>query len=243
MTDADIRNLLENPTHHSHLVVGPTEKYYEKFRHMLRKKISEGDLDANDVWSRNFETLNIDDARAIKEVQNTRPTGPRRVMLVSLQAIQSEAQNSLLKLFEEPSSDTIFIVCAETQSIFLPTVLSRFNIIDAARADERYVDTDNLALRFLAASFKDRLDMLEPIIKEKERFVAINFLNNLEEVLYKKKSESSQSGAQSIDPAIFEDIFSARHFLRSRSPSIKMILEHLASVIPVGLASGPASKK
>ncbi len=213
--------LLENLGHHAHLVIGNIEQNYEGLRLAIHQKVSSKHFESADVWSRTFENLNIDDAREIKEIHNTRPIGQKRIVLVALRTIQSEAQNSLLKLFEDPQSDTVFFVCAAQTEIFLPTVLSRFNVVNVSgTASEEY---QKLVSKFLAGNIKERFNLIEPIVKEKDKVQTEKFLNSLEASLYGKDIES----------AVFDSIFSARHFLRSRSPSVKMILENLCGIVPV----------
>lgn len=214
-------HLLDNISHHAHLVIGNTDENYEGLRLAIREHVLDKKLESADIWSRTFENLNINDAREVKEVVVTKPMGDRRVVLLSLQTIQNEAQNSLLKLFEDPQSNTIFFVCAANTEIFLPTVLSRFNVVNVSgTASEEY---QKLVSKFLAGSIKERFSIIEPIVKEKDKAQAEKFLNSLETALYEKKIES----------IVFENIFSARQFLRSRSPSVKMILENLCGIVPV----------
>ena len=224
MSNSDFSNILDNPTHHAYLIIGNIETNYETFRLAIREKVAKKKLEAADVWSRQFENLNIDDAREVKEVVVTKPMGDRRVVLLSLQTIQNEAQNSLLKLFEDPQSDTIFFVCAANTEIFLPTVLSRFNIVQTDRVD---VDEQEKTIsKFLSGSIKTRFEIVESIVKEKDKVQAEKFLNSLEQVLHKKL-------VQKTNTQVFEDIFAARRYLRSRAPSLKMILENLCGIVPV----------
>jgi len=229
--------ILDNSGHHAFLIVGDRAQNFEALRHGLREKVLKEKIHSADIWSRTYESLNIDDAREIKEVQGTRPNGSRRHMLISLMTIQSEAQNSLLKLFEEPSSDTTFYVCAEATEIFLPTVLSRFYVVesggelsDTAKAEQRKEkEKSGVQMKeFLSSSIARRFELLEPIISEKDKSAAEEFLNQLE------RSLSDLSLKMTVGQAsLFEEIFSARRFLRSRAPSVKMILEHLCGIIPI----------
>lgn len=229
-----LREIIENPPHHAFLVLGGRQAHFERIRLHIREMVTRGLVHTADVWAREFEQLAIDDARELKEIQHAMPNGPRRIVLVSLQNIQHEAQNSLLKLFEEPSDTTIFFICAENSEIFLPIVLSRFFIYDGrdertrdSGSDARHAYAQNIE-KFLSQTIADRLQSIELITKEKDRGAAEQFLNALEETLYKRKEKLGLESAW-----IFEQIFEARRFLQSRSSSVKMILEHISSIIPV----------
>lgn len=222
MANPEFKKLLQNLSHHAYLVVGDEAENYEGLRLAAREKLLNKEVEAADIWSRTYENLTIDEAREIKEVVLTKPNGEKRLVLISVSAIQSEAQNSLLKLFEEPSSQTVFFVCVRHQGVLLSTLLSRFNIVELKNSGES-VDPQKTALKFLNSTVQERVTMLEPIIKEKDKSGAENFLNSLETALRDRKLYKNE---------VFEDIFSARRFLRSRSPSVKMILEHLAGSVP-----------
>lgn len=232
MSKTDILKILDNPTHHAYLVIGDTEKHFEALRLALRRKISNGEIHAADVSTRIYESLNIEDARAIKEVQNTMPIGERRFVLISIETIQQESQNSLLKLFEE-SVRSVFIVCARHQGIFLPTLLSRFYVLEnfgrweEATADQKaqHISVSD----FLSSTISRRLTLLEPVIKEKDKILAEDFLNNLELTLHKVFVASKRS--ENFTP-LFENIFASRRFLQGRSPSVKMILENISGIVP-----------
>ncbi len=234
MSEKILLELLDSNDHHAFLIVGERQSRFEKFRHLLHEKIAAEKMHAADMWSREYETIGIDDARSIKEVQNTMPIGDRRVMLVSFRSMQGEAQNSLLKLFEDPSSHTVFFVCVDDTSSFLPTLLSRFYVVNPGASTDAHADASRVretAQKFLHASYAARLNMLEPIITEKDKGLALGFIDSLEMELSQKMNRSAE-GAHNRSQ-IFEELFSARHFLRSRSPSVKMILEHICGIVPV----------
>lgn len=223
MSEILLRKIIETPHHHAHLIVGNRDVNYEQLRLVIREKVETNEIHSADVWSRIYESTTIDDAREIKEVQSTKPIGERRIVLVSLSSIQSEAQNSLLKLFEEPASQTMFIICAGTTDIFLPTLLSRFSILEI-KNDVQKKDIQNLVSQFLKSPIGKRFELIEDLVKEKDKVQTEHFLNGLEFSLHNQKQ---------INSTLFENIFSARRYIRSRSPSLKMILENLCVTVPV----------
>lgn len=214
--------------HHACLVVGDRRQNFESLRHGLKQGFSSKKRADSDLWSREYEVVGIDDARSLKELQNTRPIGDLRVVLLSLGSIQTEAQNSLLKLFEEPSSETRFLVCISDTSIFLPTLLSRFHIIKTFNPDSE-TDSQKTAKEFLVSAPGERLKQIESMIKDKDKQGTETFLNSLEKEMGLQNKKLYMN--------FFESIFSARRFLRSRSPSIKMILENLCLTLPQSVIS------
>lgn len=219
--------ILNNPSHHAFLVLGDEEQNYEELRLMVRKKIVANELEAVDAWSQKYENIGIDDTREIKQIQNTKPIGNKRVISLSLLSIQIEAQNALLKLFESPSSDTVFFIFVRSPEIFLPTLLSRFHIVDLRNIDS--LSTKSEIKKFVYNNIKNRLGFVEAIIKNKDKAAVETFLNDLEfELRFENGNKSIPNNVH-----IFETIFSARRFIRERSSSIKMILENICVSVPM----------
>lgn len=75
------------------------------------------------------DTISIDDVRAIQErLQST--GGPRRFCLIrSVERMQDEAANALLKILEEPPPGRIFILTTQQLDGLLPTVVSRCRVL------------------------------------------------------------------------------------------------------------------
>lgn len=70
--------------------------------------------------------ISIDAIRNLIKSLSLRATTPRRVVIINdAHFLSEEAQNSLLKLIEEPPQLTIFILSAPALSAILPTVSSR----------------------------------------------------------------------------------------------------------------------
>ncbi|MBX1885795.1 DNA polymerase III subunit delta' [Campylobacter peloridis] len=49
-----------------------------------------------------------------------------KIIVIMAKSFREEAQNFLLKLFEEPPKNIYFIIVAPSKNVFLPTILSRF---------------------------------------------------------------------------------------------------------------------
>jgi len=67
----------------------------------------------------------IDDARAV-EKESFVAENSEKIIVIMAQSFRSEAQNFLLKLFEEPPKNVSFILVAPSKNLLLPTVRSRF---------------------------------------------------------------------------------------------------------------------
>ncbi|TAL49114.1 hypothetical protein EPN83_02420 [Patescibacteria group bacterium] len=176
-----------------------------------------------DLWVSEHETFGIDDGRILKEIQYLKPAaGERKFFVISFDFITSEAQNALLKVFEEPVGKTHFFLIIPTEEILLPTLRSRLSVIDMREARE----FEDLG-KFLTSSPAERLSYIQRIIEEKDKTRAIAFLGSLERYLHKDANTKLL-----VEYAgVFEEIIRARSYLRDRSPSVKMLLDHIALIV------------
>ncbi len=76
------------------------------------------------------DTISIDDVRAIQERFLSTGSSPRRFCLIrSVERMQDEAANALLKILEEPPPGRTFILTTQQIETLLPTVVSRCRIL------------------------------------------------------------------------------------------------------------------
>lgn len=73
------------------------------------------------------KNLVVDDVREIIEKSIVKPAEASHKIFVLMvgEQFSIDCQNKLLKVLEDTPQDLIFLICARTQSMFLPTVLSR----------------------------------------------------------------------------------------------------------------------
>lgn len=102
----------------------------------LREKANEIILE-NKVSKFDIETLSSEKQIGISEIRNlqkkifltTVKSEKKAVVLEAFFGITIEAQNSFLKILEEPPLSTIIIILATSLDSFLPTIVSRCNLI------------------------------------------------------------------------------------------------------------------
>ncbi len=189
-----------------------------------------------DFWHGQFESLGIDEARQIKEMQqrSAANVGAKKVFVISTDTITHEAQNALLKVFEEPTADTHFFLLMPSAEMLLPTLRSRVVMVPAGPAGSaRQVGDDSailatsgtsvarLAEQFLAASKGKRMALLKPLMEEKDKRAAIAFVDHV----LKIRSKSAQD--TKVHRKDLEELLAMRSYLNDRSASVKMILECL----------------
>lgn len=173
-----------------------------------------------------YEVFGIDEARVLESSAHRKALlGSHKLYLLGCNSITHEAQNALLKLFEEPPQATHFFLVVPTHAGLLPTLRSRLYLVKSAVSE---ADTNRaLARAFITASPAKRLELVASIIEEKNRVAAQSLLNGLERELH-----SRGWGTPHLSSAALERILAARGYISDRSSSVKLILEHVALTLP-----------
>lgn len=209
--------------HHAYLYEG-SQAQLDTLAEDARERFSFAAEHSPDVHVREFEKFGIDESRWLTEVGALKSAGGRALFVVGIASITSEAQQALLKLFEEPQEGSVYVVLVP-HGLVLPTLRSRMLSYPVQLGEE--ISSSN-AKKFLTLSGKDRSDIIAKLLKDdegtKER--VRDFVNALEAELYKKAGEPKARQG-------LEDIAMVRGYLQDRSPSLKMLLEHLAVALPV----------
>lgn len=184
-------------------------------------------IDANpDIYVRSYAHFGVEDARELRERADLGALGSRRVFIVQTPVITAEAQNALLKTFEDAPGEALFFLVVPNPGALLPTVRSRAHILDMHGAES--VAPIDGAL-FLAASPSKRLDMLKMLLEkgdDERRDIAgiIAFLSALERRV-------GERGAG--ERAALHAIYRARKYLGDKGSLIKPLLEQVALLVPV----------
>lgn len=210
-----------NQLHHAYLLEGSLENARESIEQIAATQLGVEVTETNpDFLVRQFETFGIDESRALKELAELRPIGAAKVLIVALSSITTEAQNALLKLFEDPTPHTHFFLVVPASSMLLGTLRSRLYLLNGiVPAVEK-----ELGEQFLCESNAERLKQIEPIIKNKDKGEAITLIDSIEYVLHSRNVEESA--------VALTVLLRLRRFIRDRSASLKMILETLALALP-----------
>jgi len=225
--------------HHAYGVFGDKEKIKDELVTFLTQDLKFPVNDNPDFWQGEFNVLKVEDSLNINKNHLILPVKyERKVFVVYTNFITRNAQNSLLKIFEEPRADTVFFLILPSASDLLPTLKSRL-IISQKSSSQKKKNESKLNINveeFLQSNLGERLSVIAKIIKDiKEEKItksdAINFLKNLENFI-QANSKSGNSGMKKNKNLLaMEDIEKAISYASDESPSMKVILEHLAMVL------------
>jgi len=191
-----------------------------------------------------FERLAVDDSRSLRGIHDTMPFSAQvpRIFVIELHEATREAQNALLKILEEPRPDNYFFIVAPSAEVFLPTVLSRLEVISPddtnrnslSRTKKPKSSDKTGAADFLKMPLAEKIAFVDELAaqisdEKAEKHEAVAFLNSLEKELYASAAVSVSGSAVRVLPAAkFEAIARARDYVNDRAPSVKMLLEYVA---------------
>lgn len=186
-------------------------------------------------WAQAYERFGVDEARELINLATLKNVADG-VFFIGASSVTSEAQQALLKLFEEPQIGTTFVLLIPHGAL-LPTLKSRMlphPALSAPSVQKLSPVTEDSSLykgegrKFLKMGGKERSDFITKLLKEDEgvKDRVRDFINQLEVVLVGSgipKKETREA---------LEDIAMVRDYVGDRAPSLKMLLEHLALSVP-----------
>ena len=230
----NFNQLFPQNLYHSYVIEGNPEEIPYLIRIYLEER---GDINKNspDVLLNLYDAFNIEDGHNVKDWHKNRPIdGKKKICIIGAKFINREAEQSLLKIVEEPTEDTHFFIVVPDSSLLLGTILSRVHLIKNLKSDNNF--EDKLAGEFYKMNIKARIEKIAEVIKEFKdnensgglRYYAISLINGLERIVYEKWKKDLNN--QDIK-FILEELKNCRSFLSTPGAAVKMILEHIALVI------------
>jgi len=205
--------------HHANLLLGEKQAGEAYLQNVLNEHgiTSAGNPDVRFV---DVDVFGVDDARKLSEEAQVRAFGDKKIFAIYASRFTPEAQNALLKTFEEPTPNTHFFVIARDENMFLPTLLSRMQTVRLEGRGELSVEAE----KFLKMPLAKRILFARKFADEKEERGAgalASFLDSLLLILKKDKAPLST----------LERVFKMRLFADDPSAMSRLIIEHLALVL------------
>ncbi len=219
--------------HHAYCIVGEREELLAEVMRFCNEDLEHKTQGNPDFWLGEFDSLGIDDGRTIKEMQEKKAFwGDKKIFVILVNAITHEAQNSLLKVFEEPTPGTHFFLIMPSVEVLLPTLRSRLQVIKPL-GHSMSKSGGGVAAEFLKKSLAERLAFVKSFAEEisegdKTKAEAILLLDGIEVLLRRKIGERVFTKDEVF---LFDEILKCRDYMTDRSASVKMLLEHVALVL------------
>ena len=205
-----------NGMHHANLLVGAPEEA-ESYLRSLCDSLGVELANNPDFFAFRTETFGIDEARKLRLLSTRKSITGRKIFLITPMRLTLEAQNALLKTFEDPSPDTLFFLAVREEALIVPTLRSR---MQAIRIHGNNASMSAEAEKFLSLSIKNRL-LFAKSFADAEKNLSV-FLDDLLCLLRKR------SGMQKS----LEKVYNIKRSIGDSITIPRLVLEHLSLVLP-----------
>ena len=201
--------------HHANLLVGTPEEA-ESYLRSLCDSLDIKLANNPDFFAFRTETFGIDEARELRLLSTRKSITSRKIFLITPMRLTLEAQNALLKTFEDPSPDTLFFLAVREEALIVPTLRSR---MQAIRIHGNNASMSAEAEKFLSLSIKNRL-LFAKSFADEEKNLSV-FLDDLLCLLRKR------SGMQKS----LEKVYNIKRSIGDSITIPRLVLEHLSLVL------------
>jgi len=235
--------------HHAFVIEAEAEEGIKVAEAWVEKELGMKIASNPDVAMMRYGLLSVADARRVTELAaGAAFAGEHKVVIIAASRAYHEAQNALLKVFEEPPVGTYLFLILPSLGGLLPTLRSRVQTLenkvwdvarptsDVGRATSH---TPDEAREFVKATREGRSAIIKRLTSGKDdekrrelRDEAIALVNGIEAIAYNQQGDTLPSQGVTL---LLSDIATLRTHLYDRSAPVKMILEHLAIVTPKDL--------
>lgn len=222
--------------HHAFVIEAAAEEGVAQAKAHTERELSLVGANNPDIIVREYGLLSIEDARQLADIAGQAPLmGERKAIICSAQRLYHEAQNALLKTFEEPPDGTFLYLVVPSLGSLLPTLHSRVLVLGGKRDIPVLPE---IAMTFMAATKEKRSALIKKLTSGKDederrenRDEALAIVNGVEAAAYARLKETPTPALG----ALLSDTAAFRSFLYERSAPVRMILEHLSLVLPRNL--------
>lgn len=220
---------------HAYFFGGQAEEGIERSLAFIEKELKLPTTGNPDVMVARYGLLSVDDARVLGDFARQAPvTGEKKAIVMSAGRFFHEAQNALLKLFEEPPEGTYLFLVVPSEGNILATLRSRLQPLPGGGGE----GTNAIAEEFLSATKAAREKILEKVLdraksdKDEEKRLARIDARLLAEGLLREAYTKERTPAMA---AFLEDLDRFVPILHESSAPLKPIFEHLMLIMPKDL--------
>lgn len=230
----DFEKVFPQELYHSYVIEGdPAILPFDLLKFLESKNYVE--KQNPDTFIQIYDSFTVEDSKRIKQWHSEKGISlGKHICIIGTKFINHDAERTLLKIIEEPSTNSHFFIIVPNSQILLDTIISRVHVIKTIE-EQNELNQKNTK-DFITSSKVKRIDMIAKMIDTHEddvgsggiRYSAIKFINGLENIIYEKwKSDKNNKELQFS----LEELSKAREYLSLPGSSVKMVLEHIALVI------------
>src|SRR3989338_6853340 len=223
---------------HAYVVAGDLESGIQTWKMFVVSKY----INPDTVILRH-SLFSVEDARKLSDIAHAAPIGEHKIVIVSATRLFHEAQNALLKLFEEPPPNTTLILVVPSEGMLLATLRSRLASLPIGEGTssglselaQEYLKADSAEREKITTKLVDRSKSDKYEDKQQARSDAVRLAEDL-----LRAADTQHINGKTTDELLsfIDDLMHFLPLLHTRSAPLKLIFEHLGLVIPKGLEKG-----
>lgn len=202
--------------HHANLLLGTLEEA-ESYLHLFCDTLGIELANNPDYFPFRMDVFGIDEARELRLLSSRKALGNEKIFFITPTRLTLEAQNALLKTFEDPTPNTYFFLVVREEGLIVPTLRSRMQI---ERLHGGVASVDLSAEKFLSLSVRERILFAHKFADE-EKSLPI-FLDDLLLLLRKELGREQ----------LVAKVYKIRRMIHDSSISSRLVIEHLVLVLP-----------
>ena len=220
--------------HHAYGLEGDREMCIARVRAYAKSELEIHTENHPDFTVLSYDLFSVDDARALVRVAAFGAIqGDNKVLVVCASRLFSQAQNALLKLFEEPVHGLTLFLIVPSFGMLLPTLRSRMVPLIAdpgahtLAKDFLQLSTD--ARQKYIAKLLDRSKDEKDTVKQAARSEALTLVEGITRAVYLHKADTKGSGDRA---RLLQELTTFMPIMHDASTPLKPIFEHLLIVLP-----------
>jgi DNA polymerase III delta prime subunit len=221
---------MSDTRHHAFVIEAGGEEGIKFAREWLARELGMKGENNPDISTFTYGLFSVGDARRVCESAVQAPiAGEYKAIVIGANRAYHEAQNALLKLFEEPPKNTYLFLILPSLGGLLPTLRSRVQI-QGRKIEGREYKVSEEAEKFLKATKEKRSAIIKKLAtgsdeeeRRENRDEVIAIVNGVEAALATDVAKNAET---------LREVATLRGYLYDRSAPVRMILEHLSLVLP-----------
>jgi hypothetical protein len=222
--------------HHAFYYAGDIEEGVAAALSFGERELGLSGINSPDLITLRYGLFSVDDARLICELASRAPLkGDAKLLVIATGRIFHEAQNALLKTFEEPAPGTYLVLIVPSEGNIIPTLRSRLLPLPGTETEsgvsseaEAFVSGTEGAREKIVEGILDQAKSDDAEEKQAARLAALHLAEGILRVAYIR---NQTKGSPEL-VALLKDLSRLIPVLHERSAPLKPILEHLCLTTP-----------
>ncbi len=164
ITQQQLDSFLSNPAH-ALLLEGESGVDFDEVIELICNHLVIDKLGAFYVTPSDSNSISIDKVHEIRTFLKNNSSSQQAIIILDAHKMTREAQNSLLKILEEPRDNTTLILTTNSSELLLPTITSRtqklaVHPLSWSQIKDTFPDSDSAKLKRLYAVFGGRTNLI-----------------------------------------------------------------------------------